>query len=555
MLNDGIATRWSGEPYESQSGAMAEGGTAAALRSLDAWGPTSPERDARRTDGDALRELANYVGDARWCPELKSWVVPSGRDMHALVDDSRMMRAVRVFLSARHLWARAEARAHPDEARVKAYLKDAARRDARKGAADLLADLKDGGGRASAAELDARPDVIGTPGGVASLDGGELLAERDDLLAGAGMQPPGRYRAAAWDVTKSTRAELESASLRREFDEDPRWARFIDEICDGDGDKAAFLQRALGYSLYGGNPEKATFVLWGPSRDNGKSTLMNVVKHALGDYAGTMKPDELLARRYKNPQAASPGLAKLVGKRLVDVPETPLGAELDGALLKQLASGTDELSVRNLNCDEFSYVPQFTLWLHCNSLPAVRDPSAVDPRHMFVIEFTRSFAGEAREAGLAERFKTARGMHTVLQWLLAGWRDYAAGGLRPPACVAGPTRRWLAVSKSWLQAFIDERCAVGTGKACRTGELREAARAYCEACGETFVLRDMKAALKNANVAEKKGTNGVRLYSGIALLGVAETPREPPRELPPDCHYPPENGRERGLQGGRVVLT
>lgn len=554
MLNDGIATRWSADPYETASGAAGEGGTAAALRSLDAWAPTSPERDARRTDGDVLRELANYVGDARWCPELKSWVVPSGRDMHALVEDTRMMRAVRVFLSARHLWAMAEVQAHPDESRAKAYLKDAAKRDTRKGAADLLADFKDGGGRARAAELDACPDVIGTPGGVATLDG-ELLAERDDLLAGAGMQPPGRYRAAAWDVTKSTRAELESASLRREFDEDPRWARFIDEICDGDADKAAFLQRALGYSLYGGNPEKATFVLWGPSRDNGKSTLMNVVKHALGDYASTMKPDELLARRYKNPQAATPGLAKLVGRRLVDVPETPLGAELDGALLKQLASGTDELSVRNLNCDEFSYVPQFTLWLHCNSLPVVRDPSAVDPRHMFVIEFTRSFSGAARETGLAERFKTARGMHTVLAWLLAGWRDYADGGLRPPTCVTAPTSRWLTTSRSWLQAFIDEHCAIGTGKVCRTGELREAARAYCEACGETFVLRNFKAALRDSNIVEGKGTNGARLYRGIALLPGGGAVSENATGEPENCRICHSGDQSGPPRGGGITLT
>ena len=545
---------WSTDAYEARNGARAEAGPmAAALRSLDARDPTSPKRDAKRTTEDALRELANYLGDARWCPELKRWVVRGTRDMYALLEDAPMLARIETFFSARLLWALAELERHPDEPRAKAFAKEARKQDTSRTAADMASRLK-GRRRAAASDLDRRPDVFGTPTGVAALDG-ELLAEEDDLEYSAGLTERPEYRALAWNVTKRTRAELASDSFRREFEPDPRWAEFVDEVCDGDGEKAAFLQRALGYSLYGGNPEKATFVLWGPKRDNGKSTLMSAVKHALGDYAGTMEPDELLARRYKNPQAASPGLAALVGKRLVDVPETPLGAELDGALLKRLASGSDELSVRNLNCDKFCYVPQFTLWLHCNTLPVMRDPTAVDPRHMFVVEFTRSFTGEERDPGLAGRFKTDRGMNTVLEWLLAGWRDYAEGGLRPPACVTGPTRRWLDVSKSWLQSFIDERCVLGEDRTCGTGDFRRAAQAYCEECAETFVLGRMKAALKEANVVERK-SHGRRIYRGIALRGKgAKTPPEGQSELYPNCPRESLEGADGGREGGGITLA
>jgi putative DNA primase/helicase len=44
------------------------------------------------------------------------------------------------------------------------------------------------------------------------------------------------------------------------------------------------LQVALGYSITGRVNEKAVFVWWGKKGDNGKSTLMNLLKLILGNY-------------------------------------------------------------------------------------------------------------------------------------------------------------------------------------------------------------------------------------------------------------------------------
>ena len=55
-----------------------------------------------------------------------------------------------------------------------------------------------------------------------------------------------------------------------------RWFSFIDEIMEGDKEKAAFLQRALGYSLLGVNREECMFLAYGKTR-SGKGTLFNTI--------------------------------------------------------------------------------------------------------------------------------------------------------------------------------------------------------------------------------------------------------------------------------------
>lgn len=521
---------WSEEPYlltgvyaEDGDPLLVSGRAAGVMRSLDEFDPIGPDEHNTMTDSQTRLELLNYLGDFRWCTRLDKGVVRGTRDMYTTIDADALLRRVELFLGTRVTWARDALRRCEDEdqKRAKAYLAFASKQDTTLQASRMVKSMRSQR-PVTPDELDKGAELMGTPLGVLSLKTGELLADRDELCMMMGMIPDDAYTALQYSVTKRTRAQLPSDRLRLDFRYDPRWDTFIDEITDGDAEKAAFLQRALGYSLYGGNPEKATFVLWGLRRDNGKSTLMNVVKHALGDYADTAPAGLLLVNRNENYTQANPVLAKLVGKRLVDVSEPPLGAELNGAMVKKLASGTDELSTRQLNNKEFTYVPQFTLWMHCNALPVVLDPTAIDPEHMFVIEFTRSFTGKQRDLGLVERFKTPNGMYTVMTWLLQGYLSYRKRGLDAPQCVREATGNWLGVSKSWLDFFLQERCEMGSTLRCTVADFNDAARAYCEQTGDEFQLRGVKAALKSMNIVQAKGTGGRRYYKGLSLLPMPE---------------------------------
>jgi putative DNA primase/helicase len=61
---------------------------------------------------------------------------------------------------------------------------------------------------------------------------------------------------------------------------------FLDRIMNGNGRLVGFLQRAIGYALTGSTREHAIFILYGTGA-NGKTTLTEIVRTVLGDYAKT----------------------------------------------------------------------------------------------------------------------------------------------------------------------------------------------------------------------------------------------------------------------------
>ena len=191
--------------------------------------------------------------------------------------------------------------------------------------------------------------------------------------------------------------------------------------------------------------------------------------------------------------------------------------------------------------------------MHCNALPVVRDPSAIDPQHMFVIEFTRSFTGEERDLTLADRFKTPDGMHTVLKWLTDGYRDYRERGLDAPDSVKAATTAWLVTSGTWLDRFVAECCVVGSGESCLVTDFKAAMNAYCEECdGEKMGMKAVNAYLRQLSVANRP-SHGQRMYRGIGLLEapkegtneVEKSPRKRSRKCSPD---------DSGGNGGKLVL-
>ena len=209
----------------------------------------------------------------------------------------------------------------------------------------------------------------------------------------------------------------------------PRWESFISEVCEGDADKADYLQRALGYSIFGRCSEECMFILWGKTTRNGKSTLLNTIEYMLGDYS-KVAPVGLICREKGtvNPEAASPTLAGLKGKRFVTMSESNEYGKLDEEKIKQMTGG-EEITARGLYEAATSYLPQFTLWLSCNDLPAVTDHSLFASERVRVIEFTKHFTQEQQDKNLKQEFLTPEAMSGIFMWLVIGFRHYCGRGL------------------------------------------------------------------------------------------------------------------------------
>jgi putative DNA primase/helicase len=235
----------------------------------------------------------------------------------------------------------------------------------------------------------------------------------------------------------------------------PRWERFLSEVLvtetgDPDPELAAFVRRAVGYSLTGQTGEQALLLLVGHQGANGKSVLLGTLARLLGDYATTIAFGTLLLDHFARNKG--PELLPLLGARLATAVEPNAGQRLDESMVKSL-TGEDMITVNPKYEGVFSFRPQAKLWLACNTPPRLSSGGDAMARRIRVIPFRRHFSEGEQQRDLA---KTLAGeLPGILNWAARGCREWQRIGLAPPAAVTlaeqayqdenDPIAGWLAV--------------------------------------------------------------------------------------------------------------
>ena len=263
-----------------------------------------------------------------------------------------------------------------------------------------------------------------------------------------------------------------------------RWYEFVDEIMEGDKEKAAFLQRALGYSLLGINREECMFLAYGRTR-SGKGTLFNTIAKVLGmgtdnGYGGSVNSSLVCESKFKDRDynAPEPMLADTVGLRYITLSETKKGALLDVNAIKSL-TGRDPRKTRQLHCPAFTFTPQFTMWLSTNFLPKVNDDTLFKSDRLWVIEFNKHFDGDDRDFSLKEIFENKDNRAVILKWLLDGYKMYVEQGLNPPACVREATARYARLNDRIL-CFKEDCLEDAPGERVSRGLMYSKYKEWCE---------------------------------------------------------------------------
>lgn len=300
----------------------------------------------------------------------------------------------------------------------------------------------------------------------------------------------------------------------------PRWLQFISEVCEGDAEKADYLQRALGYSMLGIAQEECMFILHGRTTRNGKSTLLATIHHMLGSYADVAKVELICHQRGgNNANSASPELAKLKGKRFVTMAESDSAGKLDESAIKQITGG-EEISARRLYEHAFSYTPQFTLWLSCNDLPAVNDRSLFASDRLRVIEFNRHFTAAEQDKTLKRTFESEEAMRGIFTWLLGGWFKYKRFGLGMPPVLQQVVNRYQKDNDIVLQ-FLEDKCRHDSESRVKQKDLYELYKIWCRGMGYYVMsARRFKAELATHPewmMGEVK-INGYPHYVGISYV-------------------------------------
>ena len=351
--------------------------------------------------------------------------------------------------------------------------------------------------RISHEALDVDPLLLNCPNGTVDLRTGKLREHRREDL-----------------ITKSTAAPCDP-DARSEL-----WGRVLLEAMNGDAELVAYFQRAAGYSCTGLASEEKLFMPIGPT-SGGKSTIVQSLVEALGDYARTADFEAFLAQ--KNPGGPKNEIARLAGARLVASIEVDKGRKLAQSLIKTLTGG-DVVTARFLYSEAFEFKPTFKLWLVANDAPIVSDDDGAMWRRIHRIPFPNTVPRERRDPRVkGELVDVARSGAAVLAWVVAGCVAWREKGLGTAAAVEQATEAYRAESDP-LREFIAEACALKLGAQVERKVLRDAFEAWSAEAGGRSAL-DGREFTKRVRllpgVGETRVSSG-RFWTGIELVGQAQ---------------------------------
>jgi P4 family phage/plasmid primase-like protien len=299
-------------------------------------------------------------------------------------------------------------------------------------------------------QFDADPMLLGVRNGVIDLrDGTHRAAKREDLITKQA------------NVIYSMEAVCET------------WIEFLSQTTNGRLDLQRYLAQCAGICLSGLTEEHHLFIVQGPG-GTGKTTFQEVLKFVWGDYSCGIDPNSLAASGKPEAARARPDLAKLPGMRLVFANESRAGMRFDEGLVKALTGG-DTMTARNLFEAEFDFVPTHKIWLRTNDKPIFDGGDSGMQRRIKLVPFDHIVVN--KDPKMPEKLRAeASG---ILNWALAGLRDYQQNGLVEPEIVTTGTKEYVE-GLDQIKQFILAKCEVGASYDQPAGELYQVYKIWCE---------------------------------------------------------------------------
>jgi len=156
-----------------------------------------------------------------------------------------------------------------------------------------------------------------------------------------------------------------------------------------------YVLKIIALQLHG-KKKYEEFYVWTGRGGNGKGVITELIKRSLGDYFHTI-PHDCITKRSDKKDAPNPPMAKAKGKRFVQAQEPEADDKLQIGTIKELTGG-DEITARQLYHDPVVFVPQFGLFLQCNTIPKLNKLDGGIKRRMVIIQFPFQFVEKPHEA-------------------------------------------------------------------------------------------------------------------------------------------------------------
>ena len=266
------------------------------------------------------------------------------------------------------------------------------------------------------------------------------------------------------------------------------WEAFLAATFQDDPELMAYMGRLLGYGITGSTADHVHPILYGKGR-NGKGTLLETLKHVLGDLAFKTKAETLLDQGPRASGSADSDTLALRGKRLVWASETNEGRRLNAGKLKEL-SGGDTLNARGVYAKyPVEFRPTHLLLLMTNEKPHAPAGDYALWQRLHLIPFNVSFVNDPdpdrpneRKADPDLPEKLRRETSGILAWLVRGCLAWQAEGLNPPQIIRDATQEYRN-SEDLVSQFVNDCCEVSPTHEVKASDLYGAYKTWAEENG------------------------------------------------------------------------
>lgn len=237
--------------------------------------------------------------------------------------------------------------------------------------------------------------------------------------------------------------------------------KFLREVMPNDNVRKYMLDM-LACTLDGSVKQESFYIMAGKleSGSNGKSTLMNLVQKAFGDYYCNL-PISLITQKRQSSNAAQSELERTKGRRIAVMQEPGEGDKINIGLMKEL-SGNDRIQARALFKNPIEFTPQFKMYLMCNAIPEVPGNDDGTWRRIKLIEFTSIFKQDPdpkkpneykKDANLSKKLE--KWPETFISYLIHIRKNIDINNLVEPKEVVGATKQYN-MNNNVVAQFINE---------------------------------------------------------------------------------------------------
>jgi len=445
-----------------------------------------PGRSYRRTDlGNSERFVDHHGEDVRFCFAWGRWLVWDGTRWKS--DDTGAVERL-AKQTVRSIYQEAADATDADER--KALGQHAARSEAHSRLQAMIALAR--------SEAPVTPD---------ELDGGNWLLNVAN----------GTLDLRSGELREHSRGDLITKLAPVEYDPDapaPTWVAFLERVLPPESLRG-FVRRLCGYALTGDTSGQVLPFFHG-SGANGKSTLLNTVLAAMGEYGQQAAPDLLMLKGSSHPTE----LADLFGARLVASVELEDGKRLAESLVKQLTGG-EKVKARYMRQDFWEFEPTHKTFLVANHKPEVKGTDHAIWRRIKLVPFDVQIPEAEQNARLPEKLRDE--LPGVLAWAVSGCLEWQRNGLGEPEEVKSATESYRA-QEDVLAAFIEDRCVVSPTAVVGATKLHGEYKEWCKETGEDDETqkrfgerlreRGFESARNPDRNARRKVWRGIGLWSG-----------------------------------------